>query len=184
MGLLGRGDIAAFDELYDRYSGRLLRYFHRMLGRDEEKSQDFLQDIFLRIVERPELFSSDRRFSTWIFSVAHNMCKNEYRRAMVRQSVDIELDDIPLEGGEIIEEIDREQFLNMLSLELDLLDDDRRTTFILRHQEGLSIREISEIIGCPEGTVKSRLFNTARKLAERLDRFNPHSSTIDYEQTR
>jgi hypothetical protein len=87
MGLLGRGDIAAFDELYDRYGGRLLRYFHRMLGRDEEKAQDFLQDIFLRIVERPELFSLDRRFSTWIFSVAHNMCKNEYRRAMVRQSI-------------------------------------------------------------------------------------------------
>ena len=56
MSRIQRGSTAAFDELYARYSKRMLYYFHRMLGRDEEKAQDFLQDLFLKIVEDPARF--------------------------------------------------------------------------------------------------------------------------------
>jgi len=81
------GEEAAFDELYNRYSKRLLVYFYRMLGRNEEKAQDFLQDFFLKLIEKPHLFSSKNRFSSWVFTVASNMCKNEYRRLKVRNQV-------------------------------------------------------------------------------------------------
>ena len=67
MEYIQRRDISAFDELYRRYSHRLLRYFYRELGGDEGKAQDFLQEIFLKIVEKPELFDTERRFSSWIF---------------------------------------------------------------------------------------------------------------------
>ncbi len=82
------GDTAAFDELYQRYSQRLLYYFYRMLGGDEDRAQDFLQDLFLKIIEKPNQFVSKQRFSNWIFTVTHNMCKNEYRRLSVRQVVE------------------------------------------------------------------------------------------------
>ena len=82
---LARGDDGAFDELYRRYRDRLLHYSCRMLGRDGEKARDFLQDLFLKLIEKPERFAPDGCFRTWIFAVAHNMCCNEYRRAAVRR---------------------------------------------------------------------------------------------------
>src|ERR1043165_1762067 len=92
MTLVGRGEIPAFDELYDRYGKRLLYYFYKMLAQNEHQAQDFLHDLFLKIVERPELYSPERKFSTWVFSIAHNMCKNEYRKWQTRSTVDLEFD--------------------------------------------------------------------------------------------
>lgn len=173
MELVGRGETSAFDELYGRYSDRLLRYFLRMLGGDEARAQDMLHDLFLKIVERPELYATGRRFSTWIFSSAHNMCKNEYRSRERRRPVVMEFDELPSEAEHPMELIDRAGFLATLMTELDAFEEEHRTTFLLRYQEGFSIREIGEVLGCPEGTVKSRLFYTTRKLAVRLRDFDP-----------
>ena len=178
MALVGRGEIPAFDELYCRYGKRLLFYFYKMLAQDEPKAQDFLHDLFLKIVERPELFSPERKFSTWIFSVAHNMCKNEYRRVRRHDTIDLEFDAMPVDPDDMIESIDREAFGAMLALELDALDEEQRTTFLLRYREQFSIREISDVLGCAEGTVKSRLYYTAKKLAARLKNFNPNVSSM------
>lgn len=178
MELIRRGKTPAFDELYGRYSGRLLRYFQKMLAGDEERSQDLLHDLFLKIVERPELFTPGRVFSTWIFSAAHNMCKNEYRNRQVRRPVDIEIDELPADAEGLLERIDRQSFRQMLGLELEALEEDHRTTFLLRYQEGFSIREISEVLGCPEGTVKSRLYYTIRRLAGKLRQFDPKLASL------
>ena len=65
-----------------------------------------------------------------------------------------------------------------LSAELDKLDDGHRTAFLLRYQQNLSIREIGQILGCSEGTVKSRLFYTTQKLAAKLKAFNPYKAEV------
>jgi RNA polymerase sigma-70 factor (ECF subfamily) len=184
MEFIQRGDTSAFDELYDRYSRRLLLYFSRELGGSEEKAQDFLQDIFLKIVEKPGLFDTERRFSAWLFTVAYNMCKNEYRRLEVREDFRNNVTaDTPArhhEGqhSQIEQHIDRGRFQEALSEELERLDNGHRSAFLLRHQENLSIKEISEVLGCSEGTVKSRLFYTTRKLASRLRAFNPYLTEV------
>jgi RNA polymerase sigma-70 factor (ECF subfamily) len=182
MVLIQQSDSLAFDELYQRYSHRLLYYFFRMFGGDEAKAQDFLQDLFLKIIEKPDQFVSKHKFTSWIFTVAHNMCKNEYRRLSVRQVIDnntgmdlVAIDD----GSKLIEQqIDRRIFENQLSKELQKLNPDYQSTFILRFQENLSIKEISNILACSEGTVKSRLFHTTRKLMNRLQEFNPHQAEV------
>jgi RNA polymerase sigma-70 factor (ECF subfamily) len=184
MGYIQRGDTSAFNELYDRYSRRLLSYFFRELGGDEGKAQDFLQEIFLKIVEKPGLFHTERSFSTWIFTVAYNMCKNEYRRLQVREIVensphmDEVLQDCESEYHPSEKRVDQKTFERALSTELDKLDDGHRTAFLLRHQQNLSIREIGEILGCSEGTVKSRLFYTTQKLAAKLKAFNPYKAEV------
>ena len=66
MESIQQGDRVAFDEIYQRYSQRLLCYFYRMFGGDEEKAQDFLQDLFLKIIEKPEQFISKHKFISWI----------------------------------------------------------------------------------------------------------------------
>jgi RNA polymerase sigma-70 factor (ECF subfamily) len=180
MESIQQGDTIAFDELYQRYSQRLLYYFHRMFGGNKEKAQDFLQDLFLKIIEKPEQFISKHKFTSWIFTVAHNMCKNEYRRLDVRKIIenDISLDSVPSEfenGCHPIEQtIDQNIFENQLLRELTKMNPDYQTTFLLRFQENLKIKEISEILECSEGTVKSRLFHTTRKLMNRLNEFNPN----------
>jgi len=174
--LLGRtagGDTSAFDELYRRYSVRLLHYFARMLG--EEKAQDFLQELFLKVIQNADSFAAEGRFSSWIFSVAHNMCCNEYRYQAVRHdtiAVDVDriASGVPLD---IDSRIDHVAFKRALHAELDGLDQDRRSTFLLRFQEGFAIADIARIMNCPVGTVKSRLFHTTRLLADRLRAFHP-----------
>ena len=116
MKLIAEHDERAFDELYRRYSDRMLRYFWRMLNQDEEKSQDFLQDLMMKVVEKAHLFNADRRFSTWIYSVASNMCKNEYRSREVRKVMtrvddfsQINYSELPDEG-----QIDRQNFEQQL----------------------------------------------------------------------
>jgi RNA polymerase sigma-70 factor (ECF subfamily) len=184
MECIQRGDTPAFSELYDRYSKRLLCYFWRELGGDEEKAQDFLQDIFLKIAEKPDLFDTERRFSTWIFTVAYNMCKNEYRRQQVREvinnNVDLEILSQKSEGEDHDAErkVDHSMFQEALLAELDKFDDGHKSAFLLRYQQNFSIKEIGEVLGCSEGTVKSRLFYTTQKLANRLKAFNPYGTEV------
>jgi len=180
MESIQQGDTDAFDELYQRYSQRLFYYFYRMFGGDEEKSQDFLQDLFMKIIEKPEQFISKHRFTSWIFTVAHNMCKNEYRRLDIRKNTENEINLNSFSSvfessyNEIEQYIDQKIFENHLLKELMQMNPDYQTTFLLRFQEDLSIKEISEILECSEGTVKSRLFHTTRKLMNRLKEFNPN----------
>ncbi|UCE04559.1 MAG: RNA polymerase sigma factor, partial [bacterium] len=179
MESIQQGDSSAFDELYQRYSQRLLYYFYRMFSGDEDKAQDFLQELFLKIIEKPGQFIAKHRFTSWIFTVAHNMCKNEYRRLDVRKIIENEanLDSVPsgFENGcnPIEQNVDQKIFENHLLKELMKMNPDYQTTFLLRFQENLSIKEISEIMECSEGTVKSRLFHTTRKLMNQLKEFNP-----------
>ena len=84
MELIVRGDERAFGALYDRYHSRLLNYFHRMLWHDRERAQDFLQELFTKVARNPASYDPARPFCTWLFSVANNMCKNEYRKEEVR----------------------------------------------------------------------------------------------------
>ena len=81
------GNINALGLIYDRYKNRLFVFFLRMLGGDQIKAQDFLQEVFLKIVEKPNLFDSNKMFSSWIFTIAYNLCKNEYRRLAVRKRI-------------------------------------------------------------------------------------------------
>jgi len=184
MEFIQQKNTSAFDELYGRYSQRLLLYFYRTLGGDEDKAQDFLQEIFLKIVEKPGLFDSKRSFSTWIFTVAYNLCKNEYRRLGVREIIESNANmdqvspDFETEHHPTEQKVDQKIFQEALFDELEKIDDGHRSAFILRYQQNLSIKEIGEILGCSEGTIKSRLYYTTKKLAVKLKAFNPHTAEV------
>lgn len=176
MQLLVQGRDAALTELYGRYSKAMLYYFFRMLGHDKEKAQDFLQDLFLKLIEKPALFDPKRKFSTWLYTVAHNMCKNEYRKREVRKVMQSGSEVDADNGQRPDNDLHEKMFTEALYKELDTLDEDRKTAFLLKYREGFSIEEISKVIECKPGTVKSRLFYTNKHLAERLSAFRPQKS--------
>jgi RNA polymerase sigma-70 factor, ECF subfamily len=171
MRLIQQGEGKALTELYNRYSKLMLRYFFRMLWKDENKAQDFLHDLFVKIIERPESFDSSRRFSTWLYSVAHNMCKNEYRKKNYRDSFHgNDVNEIVIENM-IHERIDSESFMKMLDKEVATWEDEDKSLFVFRHELEMTFGEIAEILKCPEGTVKSRWFYLRKSLAQQFQEF-------------
>jgi RNA polymerase sigma-70 factor (ECF subfamily) len=178
MSRICKGDTGAFDVLYHRYSQRLLHYFYKMFGGDEELAQDFLQSLFLKIIEKPEQYKKGYNFQSWIFTVAHNMCKNEYRRKETEKRFSNEISKIHQDDYSdhklVDDRIDYSKFKNAMYEELSKIEPEHRSIFILRFQEQLSIPEIKEIIGCSEGTVKSRLFYTTKKLTKCLSEYHPY----------
>ena len=72
------GQKGAFDELYKRYASLMLSYFNRMLWRDREKAEDFMHDLFAKIIKDPSSFDATKNFKTWFYSVANNMCKTRF----------------------------------------------------------------------------------------------------------
>jgi RNA polymerase sigma-70 factor (ECF subfamily) len=167
------GDERAFEALYDRFSKPLLIYFMKMLRNDRELAEDQVQNVFMKWVNKPELYDASRAFKTWIFSVAHNQCKNIYRHEAVvdAASSTIARDLQSVESMHSEKAHDLDAFQDALARVLAELDLDRRTTFLLRYEQELSIKEISECMQCSEGTVKSRLFYTLKLLSERLSAF-------------
>ena len=176
MLLIAKNDNLAFGELYDRYARKLVNFFYRMLNKDSAKSQDFLHDLFLKIIEHPEKFNPEKKFSTWIYSIAYNMCKNEYKRNNYKAQYHEYLNQNSKQYYEFIKEnSDMNNFSESLHSELSQLDESQRIVFLLRYNDELSINEIAEITGSPTGTVKSRLFYVLKKLANKLAVFNPYS---------
>lgn len=174
MVAIGKNDYRAFDELHERYSKRLLFFMLKMLNHDEERAQDLLQDLFLKIVERPHLFDTSKKFYTWIFTVAANMCRTEHRN----NKKEISTDEIADSGNrqsptDLIAQVDARVFNEHLGRALDELQYEHRETFVLRFQEGFSINEIAVMMNCSVGTVKSRIYYTTRKLAMDLEAFRP-----------
>lgn len=173
---ISKGDKRAFNEIYERYSKPLLGYFMRLLWRDREKAEDFVHDIFAKIIRKPELFDPTRKFKTWLYSVANNMCKNEYKKQEVRKNTTNGLDSsyaVKDQNANVLSEVSDNQFRDEFTRKLDELDEKHSEVFKLRHLDGLSIKEIAEVLVISDGTVKSRLFYATKYLAASLEEFNP-----------
>ena len=159
----------ALEEIYHRYSQSLLRYFYRMLWQDKNKAEDFLHDLFIKLIEKSWQFDSNKKFSTWMYSMAHNMCKNEYRKQASRAAVQHHLNGHDQVDESITSQLDHDAFQKKLERMLKEEDEDTRAIFILRHELEMPLAEIGEVVHCPEGTVKSRLFYLKKKLAIALE---------------
>lgn len=175
MEMISKLNKSAFTELYERYSKPMLIYFKRLLWNDHEKAEDFVQDLFTKIIQQNQLFDRNRNFKTWIYAVANNMCKNEYKKQSVRKNTQYYVEDVQhliADQKKNLTILTQEQdFSRLFEKELNLLDDKHKEVFELRHIDGLSIKEIADLMEINEGTVKSRLFYATKTLAEKLKMF-------------
>ena len=165
------GDKRAFDELVDRYSTRLLNFVQRTIG-DRERAQDLVQETFIRVYRHLHRFDQSKKFSTWAYTIAGNLAKNELRNRSrnplvlfqtIRKNWDS--DHRPLEWEDNTyrpDDLYRKRHLKeTIDRAVEQLPEHHRVVFILREMEGKTYEEISEITGVNLGTVKSRL-NRAR----------------------
>lgn len=174
--LVRKGSEKAFNELYARYAKRMLFFFYTRFNHDENRAQDELQDLFVKVLDKLEAFDTNQRFSSWIYAIAANRCKNEYRNNERRwkEKHDFDWSQLIDEGalGSFVLVSDKALFAEALNHALHEMSEENRQIFLLRHQDGLTVPEISKIVDCPVGTVKSKLFYTVKKLQDRLKVFN------------
>jgi RNA polymerase sigma-70 factor (ECF subfamily) len=180
VGAFLAGEERAFQEIVERYQTRLLNFIYRTIG-DREKAEDLVQEVFIRVYRHLHRFDASKKFSTWIYTIASNLAKNELRNRSrnplvlfqtMRKNSAAE-DDRPLQFEDHASRPDdlyRKRHLRALVEEATAqLPEHHREVFVLRELEGKSYEEIAEITECNLGTVKSRLNRARNSFAEIIE---------------
>ena len=166
----------AFHELADRYHLRLLNFIYRTIG-DRDRAEDLVQETFVRVYRHLHRFDPTKKFSTWIYTIASNLAKNELRNRSRNPMVlfqaikkNWEADHRPLQWEDNSyspDDLYRKRHLReQVEKAVAELPEHHRVVFVLREMEGKTYEEISEITGVTLGTVKSRLNRARNKFAQ------------------
>ena len=159
----------AFAELYNRYARRLQSFLYRQLEGDSELAADYAHDTFLRIYDARRQYRQNRSFTTWLFSVAYNLCKNRYRHLQVETKAMALIDQQPeAEQPDVEVRLSHEELAEALRSILNDLPADARMLFALRFEEELTVAQTAVIMQLPEGTVKSRQHKIMNHIKQQL----------------
>ena len=170
------GASLAFDVLVERYQTRLLNFVYRTVG-DRERAEDLVQEVFIRVHRHLARFDQSKKFSTWIYTIASNLAKNELRNRARNPLVYFQTmtsgwedEDRPLEFEDTAarpdDAFDRRHLRELVDAGVRRLPAHHRQVFVLRELEGRSYEEIAELTNCNLGTVKSRLNRARAAFAE------------------
>lgn len=167
-----RGREDGFEELVRRYQRPITSYVFRMLG-DYDSALDVTQEVFIKVYNSLERYSSEYKFSTWLYRIAHNAAIDHMRRNSVTpQSLETENADgtyqLQLESSNPTPEQDRErsEWRTEIDAVVKCLPTAYRDLIVLRHSQDMSYDEIAEVTGLPLGTVKNRLFRAREMMRE------------------
>ncbi len=174
-----RGESRAFDVIFYRYRTRLLNFIYRTVG-DRERAEDLVQEAFIRVHRHLARFDRTKKFSTWIYTIASNLAKNELRNRgrnpivlFQTLSADHEDEDRPLEFEDATSRPDdlfrKRHVRQLVEATVAQLPAHHRQVFVMRELEGRSYEEIADLTQCNLGTVKSRLNRARGAFAEIIE---------------
>jgi RNA polymerase sigma-70 factor (ECF subfamily) len=177
------GDVRAFELLVGRHRKPVYNFILRFV-RDPAQSEDVLQETFLRLVKGADSYEKQAKFTTWLYTIARNLCVDASRRGKHRKAASL---DAPVsvgdeEGAALIDlvaggeaGVDRQAIGRELQVRIrraiEALPDEQREIFLLRELNDLQFNEIAQIVGVPENTVKSRMRYALEKLREALEEY-------------
>src|SRR5690349_3466120 len=171
-----RGDVDSFNELIIRWERPIYALAYRVIGRDEE-ARDVCQEAFLRAFRALPGFKGQAKFSSWLYRITLNLCRDwirRHRRAPVSQMPeDMDPMELAAEIGpvETIEDLAaRRELTVVVEKAMALLPEEQRTAIILKEYHGLTFQEIADLQGCPLSTVKTRLYQGLTVLRRQLER--------------
>ena len=170
------GDMYAFDQIVQRYKDPLINFVYHFLG-NRIDAEDVIQETFLRVFKKKHLYRNIAKFSTWIYTIASNLAKTELRRRRRRnllslsqmgyESKDYDVPDSSATPEKIVDGGIKE---GIILKEIEALPIRFKEVVILRDIHEFSYEEISEILGIPIGTVKSRVNRGRLRLQKRLEK--------------
>ncbi len=171
-----KGDQAAFDLLFARYHVKILNLISRYV-RDSEEVRDVAQEAFIKAYRALPRFRGDSAFYTWLYRIAINTAKNHLvSRSRRPPSSDVDIEDADFrDDADMLRESEdpesalaRDQLQETIHQALADLPDDLRSALTLREFDGLSYEQIAEVLECPVGTVRSRIFRAREFVDERM----------------
>jgi RNA polymerase sigma-70 factor, ECF subfamily len=160
------------EELHHRYASKLTSFAARMVM-NSATAEDLVQEVFIKIIEKPAAFDTGQKFSTWVYTIAHNLCLNTLRNEQNR-------DRLLTEHYQV-----QDQFIYHPEMDVKLikakmnsifkdLSDKEKAVFIFRFEHELNLKEIASILSIPEGSVKSCLYYMLKKISDQL---TPYTNT-------
>jgi RNA polymerase sigma-70 factor (ECF subfamily) len=169
------GDISAFDTLVQRWERKIQGAVYRIMGSGEE-ARDLAQETFLRAYRGLASFKSEARFSSWLYQIALNLCRDRLRQRRGKTLVSIDdldpttaarIDRSPATAQELVEARDLGRIVAMAMSDLP---EEQREVIVLKEYQGLTFQEIADTLGVPVSTVKTRLYRGLGQMRERLER--------------
>lgn len=175
-----KGDEGVFEELVRRYQKKVYNSTYRMMGNHED-AWDLAQESFLRVYRNLSRFQGKASFSTWLFTITTNICRDELRKRQRRVKTQSLSEPIQTKDGELERElVDVSMIPEEISLNRELQDEiqevigklppEQKEAIILREFDGFNYDEIAEITGVAIGTVKSRISRARRNLRSELNK--------------
>lgn len=169
------GNRQAFGRLVKTYQNRVLALAYDLMSNYEDAS-DLAQEVFIRAFDKLGSFEERSRFSTWIYRITVNMAMDQHRKRKRRPTASFEAhfrDGIPPESqGNLItmpdDPVENEEVRNILFHALDQLTENQRTATVLKYFQHRSCKEIAEIMGCAEGTVRIHLHRALNHLRKKI----------------
>ena len=168
------GDANSFNELILRWERPIYALAYRTIGREED-ARDVCQETFLRAFRALPGFRGQAKFSSWLYRIALNLCRDwirrERRAPTVQPPEDVDVMELAAasEPSESIEDlVARKDLSRAVERAMALLPDEQRTAIVLKEYHGLTFQEIAELLGCPLSTVKTRLYQGLTVLRREL----------------
>jgi RNA polymerase sigma-70 factor (ECF subfamily) len=177
-----RGDLRAFEVLLARHRKPIYNFIYRYVG-DRAQAEDLLQETFLRVIKGVDSYQREAKFTTWLYTIARNQCVDLSRRMKLRRAASLDaptqagdessgtlLDVLPDTNGIATDRAAESGALQRrLRVAIDSLSDEQREVFLMREMLDMQFKEIAEVTGVSENTVKSRMRYALEKLRAQLE---------------
>jgi RNA polymerase sigma-70 factor (ECF subfamily) len=175
-----KGDVRAFEVLLSRHRKPVYNFIYRFVG-TREQAEDLLQETFLRVIKGADSYQREAKFTTWLYTIARNQCVDLSRRMKLRRMSSLDqpstaeddgatLMDVVADGGA---QVDRQAEGGELQMRLkaavEQLSEEQREVFLMREVLQMQFKEIADVTGVPENTVKSRMRYALEKLRDLLE---------------
>ena len=177
-----RGEVRAFEVLLSRHRKPVFNFILRFVG-DKETAEDLLQEAFMRVIRGAEAYKRQAKFTTWLYTIARNLCVDQTRRRKHRKHASL---DAPMDGsddsGTLLDVLpshemasDRKsankQLHETMQRAIHGLSEEQREVFLMREFLDMPFKQIADVVGVPENTVKSRMRYALEKLRLELDEY-------------
>lgn len=175
------GDVRAFERLLQRHRRPVFNFLLRQVG-NRAQAEEMLQEVFLRVIRGAASYKEQAKFTTWLYTIARNLCVDAARRAEHRRTVSLDAppggargevdrplgDSVADPGGNTERQAESREIGSRIASAIAALPEEQREVFLMRERSGLPFKEIAAIVGVAENTVKSRMRYALEHLREAL----------------
>jgi RNA polymerase sigma-70 factor, ECF subfamily len=186
------GDPDAFLVLFHRYRKPLYNFILRNIH-PADAAEDLLQDVFLRIIQGAEAFREESKFTTWLYTIARNLCIDRNRKMGLRRNVSLDERSgagyghkdqrtprqIPDETPGVDRNAIGDRLRQQIAVAVEALPEEQREVFLMRQLQNLPFQEIATIVGVSENTIKSRMRYALERLRELLNEYEDYTQSPD-----